>query len=825
MIRVKSINKYYNKNTKHENHVINDISLELPKTGLVCILGESGSGKTTLLNCIGKLDTFASGGIEIEGKEYSGRVGRAAERMRNSSFAYVFQNYFLIHDQTVYENLMLALSLFKLSDAEKEERVDYVLEALDMVRYKKRKVSMLSGGQQQRVAIARALIKSPDVIFADEPTGNLDEANTVRVMNILKKLSKNCLVLLATHEKRIAKFYADSIITVVDGKIQDIRTPDATQELIRFDDHDLYLDEFKHEEFGAEGLELNYYAQDGFDEDKLELTIIRRDGNIYISAPNGLRVERLDERSSVKIIKGKRPVYKREDAAGSGYSLKKLQTTGGSRLKIGRLFSMAKNSISTMGSKLAIPIVAMILTAVLCMFAVADYMTLANMKPEDFIVTDSRLLSVSIARGEGGFSEYIEPDETPSTLGPGVPDMVRIMAALDESGLDYKLFTYYSIITKIYVEGFYQVANVNEKLTGFTYAPMSLISESDLIMGHMPEECYDVVVDRWVLDKFLEGKNPTAQSMTSIENFLGRSFNLSHRGIMLRIVGICDTHQPNIYVDDVSGTSFGAAGTRIASLENLQRAYPGQYDDVVLTGNDALVCEQLTSYRGGVGVTIQTSDGTSVVIAGTFPDEFPANIVVGEELYNDILKGIARFTKKFTVFTDDKEAFKRFLNNELDSDLYESSIITITDDYANRMWSYQLARTAKLNARTLVTLMITIMSFIMLYITMRGNAMQKLREIAVYRLLGMKKISIVLIFVLQILAMSMFTTLIGGLATAGVLDLLSNIKTMNYDFVVTWGSTLITIAALFVMNIITGVLPVIRLISIPPAQLAAKYDL
>lgn len=216
MIQINHLHKYYNEGKKNEQHVLNDVTLEFPSTGLICILGESGSGKTTLLNTVGGLDTFSGGSITIDDKELKKYDPKVMEPIRNNSFDYIFQNYYLLKDYSVSYNIKLALNRYDLSDEEKEERVDYVLDILGIGKYKKKIVSKLSGGQQQRVSIARALVKSPDVIFADEPTGNLDEENTIRTMSILKNISKECLVLLVTHEKRIARFFGDRIIEVCD---------------------------------------------------------------------------------------------------------------------------------------------------------------------------------------------------------------------------------------------------------------------------------------------------------------------------------------------------------------------------------------------------------------------------------------------------------------------------------------------------------------------------------------------------------------------------------------------------------------------------------
>ena len=246
MIRVNNLEKYYNKGKKSEQHVLNDVTLEFGNTGLVCILGESGSGKTTLLNTIGGLDDFSGGSVEINGKKITGYSPKIIDAIRNEHFGYIFQNYYILQEYSVEYNVKLALNRYNLTEQEKDERTDYILDMLGILKYKKKLVSRLSGGQQQRVSIARALVKAPDIILADEPTGNLDEENTLKTMMILKSISKECLVIVVTHEKRIAKFFADRIIKVCDGKIISDAPNNATA-YQRSDDANIYLKEYEKE--------------------------------------------------------------------------------------------------------------------------------------------------------------------------------------------------------------------------------------------------------------------------------------------------------------------------------------------------------------------------------------------------------------------------------------------------------------------------------------------------------------------------------------------------------------------------------------------------
>lgn len=227
MIRIESLNKYYNKGKSNELHVINQTTITLPDSGLLCILGESGSGKTTLMNVISGLDSFSGGVIEVDNVQIKKFGSKVQEKVRNEKFGYIFQNYYLLMDRTVEYNIMLALSMYNISDEEKESRIDYVLKAVNMLRYKKRLVSQLSGGQQQRVAIARALALKPKVLFFDEPTSALDPELTGEVLKVIKALAETKMTMvIVTHEMEFARNISDRIIFMDKGVIAVQGTPE-----------------------------------------------------------------------------------------------------------------------------------------------------------------------------------------------------------------------------------------------------------------------------------------------------------------------------------------------------------------------------------------------------------------------------------------------------------------------------------------------------------------------------------------------------------------------------------------------------------------------
>lgn len=215
-IRVENIVKTFNRHSRNANKVLKGVSFELPDKGLVCIFGKSGSGKTTLLNIIGGLEKADSGKVYIDGECTSGKT----DKIRNAKIGFIFQNYYLEKGYTIAEILrnQMIIAGFK-DEKEIERRTEEALKLVDMERFKNKLGDALSGGQQQRVAIARAIVKGSDIILADEPTGNLDAENTMKVMDILKEISKTQLVVIVTHEFSLIKKYADSHIKIVDGEL------------------------------------------------------------------------------------------------------------------------------------------------------------------------------------------------------------------------------------------------------------------------------------------------------------------------------------------------------------------------------------------------------------------------------------------------------------------------------------------------------------------------------------------------------------------------------------------------------------------------------
>ena len=229
MLRLEKITKeYITGDSKVE--ALKGISLQFRKSEFVSILGQSGCGKTTLLNIIGGLDKYTTGDLVINGKSTKEFKDRDWDAYRNHSVGFVFQSYNLIPHQNILSNVELALTLSGVSKKERRKKAVEALKQVGLGDQLNKKPNQLSGGQMQRVAIARALVNDPEIILADEPTGALDTKTSVQIMEILKKISKDRLIIMVTHNPDLAEKYSSRIIKILDGKITDDSNPYSVEE-------------------------------------------------------------------------------------------------------------------------------------------------------------------------------------------------------------------------------------------------------------------------------------------------------------------------------------------------------------------------------------------------------------------------------------------------------------------------------------------------------------------------------------------------------------------------------------------------------------------
>lgn len=826
MIEVKNLNKTYDRRKANANRVLKDVSFTLPDRGFVCILGPSGCGKTSLLNAIGGLDAFDNGTLSTENVSAS-RYGTAAfENERNRSFGYIFQNYYLLDNHSVAYNVYLGLHSLKLSHKEKLNRVKQALEAVDMHRYSRRKVSDLSGGQQQRVAIARALARRPKVIFADEPTGNLDEANTQNICTLLRQASKDSLVLMVTHEERIARFFADRIITLDNGVlVNDIDSWDREQ-LILGNDKELYTADFQEEAVDGSRLELRVLQSE--DAPPVKLTVVATADRIVLKLSDPRAVLLSQGEESPKLIEGQRPVLKLETLEENQETHIPLfreppakQTKAGKGVTTSMQLQEARSLMRGKGIRAIGMRIFLILLTVLTLITVGDFITISRLRPEDYVTSDSHFLKVEVAKGKNS--------EMPGKTALGFEDDKKLQreyfADLLQRLPDCQNLGQISAAPKFQVSIVYQMNDLTLSFPAHSTVPLKYLDESTLIFGRMPANSGEIVVDRLVLESVIDKEGILQNVVTSVEMFLDSRLNYGTKPLTPVIVGICDSGERSAYMTDAAMLSLSLRGTEAISLSELQALHPGEFDDITLQDKECIAIIDNAGYiytrRIGSYVTLGIYDSFKVMDA-VYSDKTKAYFVVSDESIDLLTFHVV--TDEVHLYCPDKAAAKQIIQQRTEWEKNGQLIVTVNDRYQREYDQYLKETLLRTDARVIITLTVMVICMVMLYLLCRAQIQHRLSLIAVYRLLGIPGRKLYGIFLLEGSLSALASILPVGVLTWGVIAALQRFTELEIPLELTLPVTALACGCILVYYLTVSLLPLGKLLRLPPARLATQYD-
>lgn len=813
MITIKQLNKYFNRGKKNELHVLNSINLTFDDNGLVCILGESGSGKTTLLNTIGGLDTFADGEMDIDGTVLKKYGQKETENLRNDMFGYIFQNYYLLQDYTVAYNIKLALNTFDISEEEREQRVNYVLEKLDMAKYKKKLVSQLSGGQQQRVSIARALVKSPKIILADEPTGNLDEENTLRTMSILKNIAKDCLVILVSHEKRIARFFADRIIEIQDGKIQKDYINQNQSSYQRMDDGNIYLKDMHCTSLSnTEEAKIDLYQPEEGEHGKICLNIAWKAGKLYIQNLSDCDLLFAGQETGCEMLDSKKPDVKMEEVENFDFDLPALQKHQTAKLSFHEIKRMAIENIRLMGKKQAFIIGILLVTAILMTVTLANFTNSFFYNRLEVQKEDSHYVSVSAEPAQ----DVYELD-----FDKAFRDFCQKYAFQGKYSDIYR--TAGSNLTLRY-NGFMQLSDSNVGFSDFSFLSPEHVSKKDLICGRLPEKYNEIVVDKWLFDRFLASDSPYKILYSRAEDFLNEVLDARVTGDSFLITGICDKGEPSLYMSQNKALGLTINSYRIASLKELRAEYPGKYDNISLENGEMLVNTSQKKEYMRLGLDeITMKYQKSYKIAGYFPKEFNADYVLNDADCTDIRNDYIVFSKNYNLYTDNpKEAIKALKKYAKQPEYANFFKLKAVSHQQEQLKEFEETRKESINSRNIIAIASIFLALFAIYFTIKSNVSSRIEELTVYRLIGISGSSIIQAYLLEMFFITSYTALPAVLVTSGVLHFISSIPSLELDLGFPWWAAFLLISIFYLLNILISILPVRNILSVPPAKLASK---
>ena len=811
MIRILGLNKYYNKGRRNQIHVINNTNLELPDKGLVALLGPSGCGKTTLLNAIGGLDRVNKGSIYINDKKITSKFSYKVDKIRNLNIGYIFQDYKLIDDMSVYDNVAMVLKMIGIKDKKEIKiRVEYILERVGMYRYRYRPCGMLSGGERQRVGIARALVKNPDIILADEPTGNLDSKNTIEIMNIIKAISRDKLVLLVTHEVDIAKFYASRILEITDGTIVKDYINKHDDKIDYRIDNTLYLKDFKYSYKNSDNnINIDYYN----DEDKkLNLVIAVKNGNIYIKSNDDSRIEVVDSNSSIEIVndhykKLDKSVYEKYSFDFDKIINKDIKLKYSSIFNLGSIIKHGFKKVFGYSFVKKLLLGGFFLAALFVTYSVSNIIGLLTVNDSEFIVTNKNYLKIE--RNKVKVEDYLNYE--------GMDGIIYMLPGNSKVGM------------KVSNQEYYQTKDSNIVING-SIASNEMISSKDIIYGRYPENDNEIVIDKMVYNK-TKGLEMIGyyevERMVNSRVFTNKEYT---------IVGIVDMGSPSIYasrnelyniiINSKAGYDYdyGFGVSSVAISEELDNSSIYSYD----------------SYRDKIVITKgrEPSNDYEVIINESYQEEYKLNkeidkkvngkklVVVGYYKSEDDINSyfVSSNTKKYDLIENSKGIIIYSKDKDKVINNFKAIGVKVIDVYQSDRNNYIDSIKDSVNASLIVASIMLGISLIEIILMTRSSFLSRIKEVGIYRAIGVKKLDIYKMFISESFAISTLASLPGVLFMSYCLYVLSDVDYIGRNYVMNIYIMILCIILIYLFNIIVGLIPVFNTIRKSPARILSGKE-
>jgi ABC-type lipoprotein export system ATPase subunit len=795
MIKLEKVNKYFYRHKKNQIHVINNTSVELKEKGLVSLLGPSGCGKTTLLNVIGGLDKINKGRIYVNGKKISKRPSFIVDRIRNSNIGYIFQDYNLVETMTVFDNVALALRINGIKNKKEiKARVDYVLEKVGMYKHRNRPVTALSGGERQRVGIARAIVKNPKIVIADEPTGNLDSKNTIEVMNIIKTISKNRLVILVTHERELAEFYSDRILEIEDGKIIKDRKNENDDALDYRLNNTIYLKDFDvQKKIGNDDVAISYY---GDKHDKIDIKLVVKNGNIYIQSNKNNKIEVIDEDSGIELVNDHYKKITYDD----NYEFD-LESVSNPKYKT--RYSSIFNPITSIINGLKkvrdytllkkVLLIGFFLSGAFIMYSISSMFGINQIDETKFIKYNKNYLTVVLKKIKPETLETFEKDEN----------------------VNYALISNSVVSLSMPYDDYYQSSYLSESITG-SLSSINMITKEDIIDGNYPEKENEIVIDQMVYDKLDETGTCRLIGISDSSKMIGRKLLLGNKKEYI-IVGIVDLKSPSIYTfesefvniiylsSSADEQGFTKSSTDANELQLVDyKMFAGDYwlrkgrhpeNDYEVVIDYALK----DTYKLNKTIDFKVNDRKLTVVgyysSNTVSDKFFVNT-------NTIKYQLLSDKENLSIYVKDKDAAIEKYKEEYN--------IQDSYDYSKKEYLKEKEKTVKSTMKA--SAIFLIISLVEIYLMIRSSFLSRIKEIGILRAIGASKKNIASIFNAETFIIGFLSGLIGVVVSFMLLIPINAIihaltNNPNITAVLPMAGAIILVILSTILTLIGGLIP------------------
>lgn len=862
MIVLSNINKYYNKGKTNESHIINDISLSLPDKGLITLLGSSGAGKTTLLNVIGGLDK-ASGTIQIDDFKINKYNMNAFDTFRKSHIGYIFQNYNLLYSQTVYDNLRIALEIVGVTDFEEvDKRITYCLKAVGMYNFRKKYVNSLSGGQQQRVSIARALVKKSSIIIADEPTGNLDSKNSEEVMRILKSLSKKVLIILVTHNNRLAYSYSDQIYGIEDGKIISRKSLDINE--YENENNDIInLAEMNHNTIKLNNISFDIYFDDNTKSNNIKI-IATRNQIYYECEDNGTTLKNINQADFIVKDDSQTEIeYESIDFDDSFYQDKK------ERASIHQLFSKFKSMIKEILFEsrikkiflVSLTIIGMILAFSMIMLTVSmtkNYNGRSYNSSYATVITNKEAISNKSIVKEALANDYIDnilcPIDTTVSYYRNINFERSIAMSLEYKALPYqeghvKLSTgnYPKDGEVVISQGFvdkiistYKINVSEEELIGTSVVvdllrkqyslKISGLSKDDQMLIYVTDTLYDSACFELDLSKYTfckNAKNEILENGDKVYNIVRGRDVLDYDTAKRKELLVNDQEYNNLpaYID-INRQRYYVVGTYSYPIELERNTYiTNSYQTLSIVSDIGFT--DPSTYLITSGRAVQNDNEILVRSDSTMNigDTYMGYEVVGK------FTGSGQAIKYSYISTHNTAICESFEELYLFDVFASNSLTNLLNDNGSESMDWYESLYYNDNSRmiyTIVSGVLLITSGILIYFVVRSMIIDQKNEIVVYRSLGKSRKGLLGQSMIKLLILTTVTCLLGYLSMVMIYQIVSLTMSNTFEVIislVTIKYIMIGIGLMYLMIIMFGALPYIRLLRKTPIDILKEYDM
>lgn len=794
MIKLVNVYKYFNRGKKNEVKAIDNTSIDLPDKGIVTLLGPSGCGKTTLLNSIGGLSRINKGSIYIDGERITKRSVNKIDKIRSLKIGYIFQNFNLLDDETVFDNVSLVLKINGLKDKEEiKKRVNFCLESLGIYRYRNRYASMLSGGERQRVAIARAIVKDPEVIIADEPTGNLDSKNTIEVMNIIKSISRDRLVILVTHERELAKFYSDRIIEISDGKIvKDYENADNHELDYRLDNK-IYLkdmENYSNKEVGSAKVE--YYSDNT---DKVSFKIVVKNDNIYIESDSLKKIEVINN-SNIELVDAHYEKINKKVYEEFSFDFNKVKDNK-FKEKYSSIYNVVTSTKKGFRKVLNYSFVKKLLligfftSSIFIMYSVSSIMSTFKVDEKNFVSYNKDY--VLLNKKNMSVNEFNNLNNV--------------------SNVEYVLPSDGKVQVNFKFNKFLQTSGILESMSG-SLASYSKVDK--VINGVKTNGKKEIIIDKMVIDKFLSMSDAKNAGFNTYDNFINEYVYLKNDD-MYKIVGISDTNSPSIYVNDSEFINFIDNSLKDNSEDGSDKLKSYERTSITLTKGslpvndyEVIVNEKMKDmYPLEKSIDKKVGDNKLKVV-GYYKSGSENGLLVSE---NTIKNNLILTSDKFVISSSDKDS----TINELKVSKYN-----VVDTYKNSLNDYKRNIEESNRNKIIYSSVIVIISLIEIYLIVRSSFLSRVKEVGILRSIGVKRKDIYKMFMGEILSITLISSVPGLIVMGYILYTLSKISVLN--IVINWYVVLISLVIILVFNTLFGLLPVYKTIRKTPHEILSRND-